>query len=468
MRRVIDSLRRPFTKRERGQMLVIFAAIFFVTLGLGAFAVDQGMWLSKRRSAQKDADTSARGGIYALLSNPSSAGARETAAETAGREVADQNGVPNNANTTFAYDDRRCETAVFGPWDVPSLHVVINDPTGSLFGRVLGIDGMQDLGAQATACIGEPDLFEGIDPFYIAPNAAGPDLKCFNADGTPKLGTICPIVVPSGYTDQGSRGNLSLQDDPYAAGVDLGCDPWAKSSCETECTEGGGSNVDQQVVQSSPAICRDGDGVYTKQGTFLNNMKALRCRILGYDDVRNDCPNGTRSTSAAPGEGYCDADFSDGGADIPPFYTELDPPFDAGDVIGSPGGVDDFTEAFSAPGGGPPTSLAGTEWLVANLCNNGKESPRIITIIIGKAPPVNGVMEVSKFATFFVLGCRDLEGGTSDTFIGPIDPFCSNVNGNRTAMVGIFVKSLLAAGGGPLGERCDDPEAIGCSILLVQ
>ena len=96
---------------------------------------------------------------------------------------------------------------------------------------------------------------------------------------------------------------------------------------------------------------------------------------------------------------------------------------------------------------------------------------RHVVLWIGNAyePPVNGVMEVDKFATFFVLGCWDTEGGTSDTFVGSIDPFCSSVNGNRTAMVGVFVKAFLPTGGGVLNP-CDpdDENCVGQSIVLVE
>lgn len=468
--------RRAGARRdEQGQTLVLFIALFSVILGLAAFSIDQGVWLGERRISQKDADTSARGGAMVYLSNTSPS-ARPTAAAVA-ELIAGQNLADIAAPLTDFRGLGDCTTydGTVYP-NVPSVEVDINAPTGGLFSSLFGITGIDDLGATATACAGEPEFVSGIDPFEIAPGQAGPDLKCFNPDRTPRLGSVCPIVVPSGYQDTGTRGNLSLQDDPDND-ADPGCNPASNSSCETECTEGNANNTDAQVVTSSLAKCRKGDVVYTKQGN-LNNVKgAVRCRIQGYDDVGNECPNGLRSASAAPGEGFCDASaaaggFHIGGTQIPPFASSLTPAFPPGDVIASPNGADDFQEAFSKPpsaGGGPPTSLSGSDTLVPNICANGEQSPRIITIIIAEGPAVNGKIVVYKFATFFILGCWDLAKGKNDTFTGSIDPFCNKITAANTALVGVFVKAFLPAGGGGLVPcPAGNNQCIGQSIVLVK
>lgn len=466
------------SKSERGQVLILTVGIFTVFLLLGAFAIDQGVWYAKRRESQKDADTAARGGAMALLQNLNAA----SAAEDEARRVADQNLVPDNENTTFQYETN-CET--FDPGityaGVPAVHAEVNRPTSSLFGRIFGIDGLQDLGAQATACVGNPSRLTGIDPFYIAPSADRPEPECFDAQGNPRLGSICAIMGPSHFHEYGQRGTITLQDDPENIGNN-----------ETECTQPSNTAIRDQVVGGSGAICEVGDEVHTDGGTFNNVDAAVRCRILGYatgsgstnPDGRgagNNCPNGYRSFAKAPGEGFCDRDFRVNGSTVPPFNgSGLSPAFAPGDIISSPNGMDDFAEAFTNPAtGGPPTSYSGPAFLVPNLCD-GRMSPRIVTIVLaedaagrqGDLEPCveitsQGCVRVEQFAMFFIVGCRDVDGPGSFNFTGQIDPFCNNINAARTALVGVFVKAFIPEGGGPL-TRCDQGGIIGCSIVLVK
>jgi hypothetical protein len=447
-------------------MLVIFAAFFTVLLGLGAFALDQSLWLDRRRESQKDADTAVLGGAQVYLADVN--GLSE--AEVQASKVAEKNGVDTtNPQTTFVADQDCTDFRGDVTDGVPSIHAEINRPTSSLFARFFGIDGLQDLGAQATACVGEPEELQGIDPFYIAPGTSSPDPLCFNDDGTVKLGTICPIVVSGTYGDAGQRGKLSLQDDPDDPSVNPSCDPFSVNNCQTYCTQQFNSDSDELVVEGSPAICVVDDGVYTSGGTYATQKGAIACRIFGVDDP--DCPNALDDLDQ-PGEGYCDDEFNDSSAQIPPFggtaASGLDPAFDPDDVIDSPPGVDDFTEAFSKPSGGPPDSYTDPQFLIPNICN-GRTSPRIWTIIIGEEPPPpGGVLRVDQFAIFFVLGCWEQEAPGSTVLSGPIDPFCDPTTGSTTNLVGVFVRAFLPTGGGHL-EPCDPDEGcIGQSIVLVK
>jgi len=492
---------------ERGQTLVLFVAVFTVILGLSAFAIDQGVYLSKRRQAQKDADTAARAGAMAYLADPSAgaaadADAKDRAADTAEANLVEVTGASNpdfdTSGNCSAFGDTLvctepdCETfkvdfdashsdAVYE--DVPAVHVEINKPTNALFGRVLGNVGAPDLGAQATACVGEPSQAQGIDPFFIAPDADRPDPLCFDGSGNPSFGTICAIMGPSHFHDVGQRGSLTLQDDASE-------DPLPNN--QTLCTEPNASNQPGEIVEGSGALCTVGDEVHTDGGTFQNVDAEIRCRIMGYDDVGNDCPNGWRSTAKAPGEGFCDSAYSQSGTTIPPTPgswdpDDYDPDFLPADVINSPAGVDDFEEVFSKPDGSPPDSLEDTEFLIPNICANGKQSPRIFTIVLAEETAsqtggcvqinANGCVVVKEFAMFYVIGCRNVDGPGSTTFVGRIDPFCDgkrpdtyqpSINGARTALVGIFVKALLPSGGGPL-EPCEPgAEGLTCSIVLVK
>jgi hypothetical protein len=422
---------------ERGQVLVLFVALFTVLLVAAAFSIDQGMWVGHRRVAQKDADTAARGGAMAFLASQSNF----SQAESQARLVATQNGVPFNTDTKFtAHHD--CDGVAFSANDVPSITAQINEPAPSLFSLPFLPDGIKELGATATACVGQPSGLSGSDPLYVGPDVSSPDPKCFDSDGNPKIGSICPIMVPSGYVDTGSRGLLSLQDDPLNVGNN-----------ETVCTQPTGSNVDLEIAAGVNAQCVVGDFIFTKQGSLSNIKGALHCRVEGYAKVGTECPNGARSAQVSPGEGACDSGFHVSGTKIPPFATTLTPAFLPADVINSPAGLDDFQEVFSTPppGGTPPTSLTGSQFLVPNVCN-GRTSPRILNIIVTTGKAVNGIVYVKGFATFYLLGCRDIDGPNSTTFQGQIDPYCDNINTARTALVGIFVRAYLPEAGGPLTE----------------
>ncbi len=417
MRRVIESVTGLCAKRERGQMLVIFAAIFFVTLGLAAFAVDQGMWLAKRRSAQKDADAAARGGVYALLSNPADP---EAAVEAAGRLVADQNGVPDNANTTFTYSPD-CQTAVRGVWSPsPSLHVEINDPTGSLFGRVLGIDGMQDLGAEATACLSSLTIATGVRPWampHVGESLAGGGCSagsrlldgdcvsnCFekDADGAivPSFGSECRIRSD----EPQSVGSISLE----------ATDP--NGSCNGN--SGSAADYKENIIEGSPADCAIGDIVSTKQGLATG-------------------PTLTGLKTLIASEGACDARYDD------PAFTDRP-------------GIDDFFEVFSPADAipGPDTTYA------ANECDDDPsdldgepDSPRFVTVVVVYQLPLdNGTQDLTiiNFAGFFIEKCEKLDNKGDYVPSTPLEEAKCDLPGSAAQfqIVGRFVQYIQLGGDG--------------------
>ncbi|HYM14897.1 MAG TPA: hypothetical protein VEZ14_05010, partial [Dehalococcoidia bacterium] len=154
-------------------MLLLFVAIFSVILMLGAFAVDQGLWLAKRRVSQKDADVAARGGAIALLISATAPQGDPAGSSTggcdAGSAVAGANLVAGgNVDCTQA---AHCLTNSDG---MPSVAVTIHRPVLGLFSRLplvnQGISGVIDTAASATACIGTTTrLAIGADAPQAAP-----------------------------------------------------------------------------------------------------------------------------------------------------------------------------------------------------------------------------------------------------------------------------------------------------------
>jgi hypothetical protein len=445
---------------ERGQTIILFVAVFTVLIAALALALDQGVWLGHRRVSQKDADTAARGGAMAYLNNPTDVtGARDQAAS-----IALANGADTAASAFPALLTGGCIGFDGKPYpNVPSVEAQIHRTVGSLVTGLVGL-GSVDTSARATACVGQPSSLIGSDSFYIAPGQSSPGSGCFDSNGNPRVGSICPLVASAGFADTGSRGLLSLQHDPLNPGAG-----------ETRCYETSNTNVDWQVVKGSKAICNVGDTALTKQTTVEGIKAAVLCRLNGYANDKKDCdtasskvPGGNiSSASDAPGN-VCDDDFHVANTTIPPFADTLTPPFPVLDVRDSPSGLDDYQEVFRnpPPDGGPPTSLPGpaTPFLVPSPCSGpgGKTytSPRIATVIITTVPPIpGGVVTVERFATFYILGCQELDTDKKtdpamNKLVGPIDPYCTDpkINADTTNLVGIFVRAFIPDAGGPPTE----------------
>lgn len=87
-------------RSRRGAISVAFAVASTVLLGMGALATEAGIWLTVRRSAQNAADA----GAYAGLTSLSLYG--NSAALTAGRQVATRNGFTGTTTFTSPGDTR--------------------------------------------------------------------------------------------------------------------------------------------------------------------------------------------------------------------------------------------------------------------------------------------------------------------------------------------------------------------------
>lgn len=396
---------------ERAQVLVLWVAMFTVILGMGAFAIDQGLWLGKRRVSQKDADAAARAGALRYLADPSDlAGAAAQAQKWAIANLA----VTSNPNTSFTASTSCTGRYINGGTpvpNVPSIQVKIDRPVPALFSRAFGVASI-DAQAIAVACVGQPSSYQGSDPFYTAPGSQSD--PCFQASGQPAIGVTCVFKTASQPQQTGSRGNLSLADG------------------SSGCTKKNKNTLEEQIATGSQSFCSIGDTVNIAQGNnTAQNTKGLNCRFAG------GC---TFNSETTPGEGFCDASFRDPNGSIPPFTTPR-----------SPQGIDDFTEAFSVVGGGRPAQNWATtgpngdaQTLIPNTCGNGKISPRIFHIIIGTPCPCKQTVTIAGFATFYVFGCVKLDKDGNPT--GPLDYQCAS--SSNSGIQGMFLKAVFQDGGG--------------------
>jgi hypothetical protein len=228
-------------RNERGQTLILFVAIFSVVLALAAFSLDQGLWLGHRRVVQKDADTAARGGAYALtLDSTDLVGAAQDA-----QTVALQNGVQSGAPQCGA-GSGRCASFTGRPdctdynghplIGVPSVEVKLTEPTRALFSGSFGIKSV-DTGASATACVGSVNAI-GPGNGQVIPNSlayapsgcAGNACGCFTSSGTTlNFGQECEfelkhgslLDLPSTGFCEGGSGNPHDVAAALQAGIDF-------------------------------------------------------------------------------------------------------------------------------------------------------------------------------------------------------------------------------------------------------
>ncbi|MEZ4520335.1 MAG: pilus assembly protein TadG-related protein [Thermomicrobiales bacterium] len=128
---MLSRLKNP--KHHNGQVIVLFALLLPVLIGIMGLAIDAGMIFQERRSLQSAADLSALAGASQLPADPG-------AAESVARSVATENGVPGGAIAAVAG---------YGG-DDSKIEVTIDQTVGLFFMPVLGLDSV-NISARAVA-----------------------------------------------------------------------------------------------------------------------------------------------------------------------------------------------------------------------------------------------------------------------------------------------------------------------------
>ena len=181
---------------DRGQIIVMFAAIFTITMVMGVITVDFGLWLSERRGSQTDADL------------PALAGAREYMLWLAqGNRCDEDGGAPDqaveaaveawfNLNTDQTKTDPDPRYTYTVEPDCPCVDVRVKHESktlfSSFFSSVFDFDRVAgNIGARARACAGEAVSADETMPSYIISGG-----ECFrNGDPEqPDFSNYCWIV----------------------------------------------------------------------------------------------------------------------------------------------------------------------------------------------------------------------------------------------------------------------------------
>ncbi|MHB8632196.1 MAG: hypothetical protein ACYC9W_09740 [Candidatus Limnocylindria bacterium] len=333
-------------RRERGQVLILFIALFSVLLTMAAIGIDQGLWLGERGIAQKDADAAARAGAAVYLSAIATPSPVAATAGARAVEYAVANGAPI---ATVTPDASGCPTTGSSPNtipDAPSVSVGVGRPAPGLFTRalwgLLGMAGSPDqsgIGASSTACVGS----------VLTIGPAGREMLPVEiTSGSCAVGAQCVIV---------SASKDSVTGLLHATGA---------TACYGSGDAGGTLNA-------------------IKQG------EDWTCTAKSGDPCIN--PSSSSTTCVYP------ADPITPGLMIAAWNDRLSRP---GTCPDSFQGTFDYADGRSGPVSGPPgvggSDLAGTVY-VQKQCSN----PRVGIVIVSDSSRTR----VRGFAAVYILGCFD-------------------------------------------------------------
>jgi hypothetical protein len=424
LRRIIAP-RRPALRSERGQVLLMFVAIFTVLLAVAVIAIDQGVWLGERRISQKDADTSTRWAAFAFVTGRTAAhgaDAEQRARDTAEANLADlaheDFDVIIDLNECRDYNDNLVANA-------PSVRVQIGEDTGALFGRLFGVAGIT-VGAEATACVGSLNAAKGLRPWAIPITSS----ECFEHDGTkyqPLFGATCiirhddnPAIVGSVRLDPPEE--TCNQGNPDPGNPNNPGNPGNPGNPQ----DSGANTYRCNIEYGTGTVYEVGDGVLTEPG--FNTGPTLD----GIERLLAD-------------EGDCDAEYGH---------------------LGVLPGIDEFDESLVQEGGASDPPGPGVVYFRRDC-----ETPRLVNVVLVNQlstdsddctadPPGGGVqcLEIVGFAAFFLEGCEaDRNDGTvvfsPVCYFGPGATHVPGANANFR-IVGRFVN--LVELGGMIGDF-DEP-----------
>jgi len=404
-------MRRIFfrPRQQRGQVLVMFAAMFAIITVVGFLVVDTGLWFAERRGAQTDADL------------PALAGARECMLELAtGNSGSAEDAIrtwfnENNPNPTDAFCDEpnagdvcivreMSRTDCYDPGNgMLCVDVVVKHKSRALFSNLPFFNHAFDdvagnIGAHARACAGAAESSADTLPANPSP------IQCFDG-GQPDWDHLCWIAGGAHDNDCDMPGNRCWLDLLMGGGA---CSPGDKN--------------------------KDIDEMFRYQGRGANcsiNPDPPTCDAAG--DGWSDCVE-LRSGNS---EHIADAVYE---------RTHLAPC----DTNGN--GIDDLSEVLDP--------VTGDATICSPSAPEGQRiSPRLISVPVidqpGEGTCANGEpCPIIAFAAFYIAGCfndqqDDVEGilaGTTPLTTHQIK--CRN-NGSpgHQAVLGKWVKLIVSGGG---------------------
>ncbi len=169
-------------KRERGQILVIFALALIVIIGMVGLVLDGGSAFAQRRAEQNAADLAALAGANVYLHESQSGfgnhSSWQASAKSAAFTAAARNGYAAATGATVSVPDFEVMSTGY------RVRVHITAAHTNTFARVLGAASW-DVSVTAAAVTGSIDTAVGAAPWTMHINA-------FNSDGTPKYDSNNP------------------------------------------------------------------------------------------------------------------------------------------------------------------------------------------------------------------------------------------------------------------------------------
>ena len=394
------------SRRERGQVLILWILAATVVFVIGAIVVDFGVWWTERRGAQKDADAATLAAAFELLSqdfvDPASNnfGAIQSAAEQAAYDWAALNGVPPEKVHDLVVADTDC----LGPSPViDTVSLAAEHDAAALFTSIFGVYSLE-IGAPAKACLGSITTAEGLLPVGV--QIAGVDSDCWadiDLDGEedPLFGQECTLTFGAGEQVSGEAGNLRLFND---GSTDCSGKSTGGNKTYLEEIASGGANTECHVYKyiDDPSMsCADDPGGCVSSLTGVGSKPEM----------------GAFNTLLST-EGECDSEYGDGD------------------------GIDEFLEVVEAVNGDPSPSP--DTLFTLRPC----DSPRYVALIIlqqfddkGNAPT-----PIVAFASFYLKGCEVEDQGGEVQYSDKCDPKDFQGQIGQVQLRGHFLNILTTAG----------------------
>lgn len=414
---MMKSLRERI-RSQRGQVIIMFAAIFTVFTIVGVITVDFGLWLSERRGAQTDADL------------PALAGAREYMLWLAEGNRCENGGAPDQAvedavDNWFSLNNGGNASLVSVEADCPCVDVRVRHDSETLFSSFYSpvFDEVSDnIGARAKACAGAvnaPGNVIPLDTYKTCEGNAGP---CFNEDGTPKFGTMCGLEFGAqgpGDCDHNPRGMLDLDTDPGY------------------CSDAGGSgSIEELIRDGPPGMC------FVNAGTSCGSDPWADCASTQTGN-KQDVLDGTSARILK--NHLCDDNYPDP------------------DGVSN---VDDLSEAAEAV---PPSPTGIYQARDCDPLADGKQiSQRLVSIIVFDDYPDqnNTGYPIASFGGFYLKGCtKTVEECVDPDHEWSVDELNCEMHGQigQVVVCGEFLR--LTVEGSWIGRV--DPSSTMFSIALV-
>jgi len=438
-------MRRIFSRlnQQRGQVLILFIAIFTIVTIFGVMVVDFGMWFSERRGAQTDADLPALAGARECMLELATGQDRGDEAYQAIVQWFNENNADDSGDSVLVASGTSTASTACEPQPDGTLcvDVTVKDTTkttffSSLFSPIFDhVAG--NMGAHARACAGAASSPQSVDPIETDTDTGA----CFDDEGNPILDSLCGLEYGSGGGPGGNnpRGIVDLTTDD---GVHCS---QAKDSGNIEvmlaCGAGGMCMIDDTPETGTCPASKDGwyECASTQTGNPQKVLDGMQCRLQGGSQCKKISCDG----AVPPGEGICD--------------TNND-------------GIDSFEESVVLVDGNgdPATSLYEPRDCDPNQ-SGVQISPRLMNIIVFNQYPDNNNdgYSITGFAGFYVNGCAsDKDDKDNDGVVDEddVDTSCNSKGevGHVVVYGQLFRLIVSGAGIGPV-----TPSTTSFSIALV-